>query len=287
MRKLLEAKVCFKKFLKMIKTGAVLLVRCSGVSLKWTREELQQLAQRTGKWIMMHKALHQRDHIHRIYVPRKEEERGYASIKKSVDTSIRLIEDYIKKRQEALITAAKNNSDTVRKNRRTITRKQKWQEKQLHGYFNRKIGEISHEKTWAWIRNGNFKCETKSLLVAAENNAKRTNYIKAKIDNIQQKCKCTFCNDRDQTINYISKNRKLAQKKVRQDTTAWETWSKGIVQEFLNLIILWQYTTSRLPFSQSPHLCPGVSLISIRTYKTQHTQRRGWKKIEQTNTDLG
>ena len=35
------------------------------------------------------------------------------------------------------------------------------------------------------------------------------------------------------------------------------------------------------------HLQPGVFHISLRTHKTQHTQSRGWKKREQTNTDLG
>ena len=35
------------------------------------------------------------------------------------------------------------------------------------------------------------------------------------------------------------------------------------------------------------HHRSGVFRISLRTHKTQHTQPRGWKKREQTNTDLG
>ncbi len=41
-----------------------------------------------------------------------------------------------------------------------------------------------------WLRRGNLKRETESLLIAAQNNAIRTNYIKAKIDNMQQLIKC-------------------------------------------------------------------------------------------------
>ena len=44
-------------------------------------------------------------------------------------------------------------------------------------------GEIAREKTWIWLRKGNLKRETESLLIVAQNNAIITNYIKSKIDN--------------------------------------------------------------------------------------------------------
>ena len=50
---------------------AVLLVRFSGPFLKWTRDELKQMDQRTRKLIAMHKALHPRDDVDRLYVSRK------------------------------------------------------------------------------------------------------------------------------------------------------------------------------------------------------------------------
>ena len=65
-------------------------------------------------------------------------------------------------------------------------------------------------------RKGNFKRETKSLLIAAQNNAVRTNHIKAGIDKTQQNSKCKRCGDRDETINHIiSECSKLAQKKYK------------------------------------------------------------------------
>ena len=55
--------------------------------------------------------------------------------------------------------------------------------------------------------------ETESLLIAAQNNAIRTNHIKARIDKTQQNSKCRLCGDRDETINHIiSECSKLAQK---------------------------------------------------------------------------
>ena len=45
----------------------------------------------------MHKALHPRDDIDRLYVSRKEGGRGFASIKDSFNISIRRFEDDINK----------------------------------------------------------------------------------------------------------------------------------------------------------------------------------------------
>ena len=38
----------------------------------------------------------------------------------------------------------------------TITRKQRWEEKQLYGYFKQQTNEIVHEKNKVWLWKGNF-----------------------------------------------------------------------------------------------------------------------------------
>ena len=48
----------------------------------------------------MHKALHPRDDVDRLYVSKKDEGRGLASIENSVDASIQRQEDYIKRAGE-------------------------------------------------------------------------------------------------------------------------------------------------------------------------------------------
>ena len=102
----------------------------------------------------------------------------------------------------------------------TKTRKQKWEGKQLHGRFKRLINDISHDKTWTWLRKGNFKRETELLQTAAQNSTLRTNHIKTRIDKMQQNSKCRQCGDRDETINHIiSECSKFPQKeyKARHD----------------------------------------------------------------------
>ena len=86
----------------------------------------------------------------------------------------------------------------------------------MYGRYKRLINNISHQKTWTWLRKGNLKRETKSLLIAALDNAIRTNHIKARIDRTQQNNKCRLCRDRDETINHIIiECCKLAQKEYK------------------------------------------------------------------------
>ena len=57
-----------------------------------------------------------------------------------------------------------------------------------------------------WLRKGNLKKETESLLIAAQKKKKndiRTNHIKVRIDKTAQNSKCWLCDDRDETINHI------------------------------------------------------------------------------------
>ena len=63
-------------------------------------------------------------------------------------------------------------------------------------------GENLH-KTWTLVGKRNLKRKTESLLIAAQNNVIGSNYIKAKINNMQQNGKCTLCGDKDKMINPI------------------------------------------------------------------------------------
>ena len=124
-RKLLETKLNRRNLIKGINTWAVPLVRYSGPFLKWTREELKQMDQRTRKLMTMHKALHSGDNVDRLYVSRKEAGRGHASNEDSVDISIHRLKNYIQKNEGGFITATRHETENTMNNRMTITRKQK------------------------------------------------------------------------------------------------------------------------------------------------------------------
>ena len=105
--------------------------------------------------------------------------------------------------------------------------------KKLYGRLKRLINTISHQKIMTWLRKGNLMRETESLLIAAQDNAIRTNHIKTRIDKTQQNSKYRLCGDRDETINHIiSECSKLTQKeyKTRHDWVGqvihWEMCNK-------------------------------------------------------------
>ena len=64
----------------------------------------------------MHKALHPRDDVDRLYVSRKEGRRGLASIEDSVDTSIHRLANYIQKHEGGLITATRHETENTMNN---------------------------------------------------------------------------------------------------------------------------------------------------------------------------
>ena len=108
----------------------------------------------------------------------------------------------------------------------TITRKQKWEKKHLYDRIKRRINTILLEKTWTWLRKGNLKRETESLLIPTQDNAIRINHIKARIDKDQQNSKFRLCDDRDETINHIiSECSKLAQREY----TARHDWVGKVI----------------------------------------------------------
>ena len=130
----------------------------------------------------------------------------------------------------------------------------------------RLINNISHQKTWAWLRKGNLKREMESLLIAVQDNAIRTNYIKARIDETQQNSKCRLCSDRDETINHIiSEGSKLSQKEYKarhnihwkmcrkfhfDHTNKWYMYNPAPVLENDSHKLLWDFNI------QTDHLIP-------------------------------
>ena len=73
----------------------------------------------------MNKVLHRRSDVGRLYVLRKRDWRGLASIEDSIDEWIQRLEDYIEKHRGGQITGTRNNTDNTRISRTELTKKQK------------------------------------------------------------------------------------------------------------------------------------------------------------------
>ena len=75
-------------------------------------------------------------------------------------------------------------------------------------------------ESWAWLRKGYLKKETEGLIVAAQDQALRTNWIKKNIDKQNISEKCRMCGQRDESVSHIvAECSKMAQSdyKARHD----------------------------------------------------------------------
>ena len=89
----------------------------------------------------------------------------------------------------------------------------------LHGQFERDTNDKKSEKSWHWLRNGNLKRETESLLAAAQEQTLNTNSVrKIYHKDVSNKFQimwntCGKCSAHSEWLQYVSTER--AQEKTR------------------------------------------------------------------------
>ena len=92
-----------------------------------------------------------------------------------------------------------------------------WKEKALQGEFIQQISNVAGEESWRWLRNGFLKKETEGLILAAQEQALRTNSIKYSIDKTSETPLCRLCGETTETVRHIvSGYKKLAQREYRK-----------------------------------------------------------------------
>ena len=95
-------------------------------------------------------------------------------------------------------------------------RKRQYKEKALPGQLDGTTEEIKDKDSWNWLKKGTLKKETEGMLMAAQDQALRTNYIKKITDCKDVSPMCRLCGDREETISHIvAECSKLAQKQYR------------------------------------------------------------------------
>ena len=86
----------------------------------------------------------------------------------------------------------------------------------LHGQFERDTDDKKSEKSWHWLRNGNLKRETESLLSAAQEQALNTNSVR-KIYHKDLSNKCRLCGTHvENVLHIVSGCSMLAQKEYKR-----------------------------------------------------------------------
>ena len=296
-RKLLKTKLNGGNVIKGINTWAVSLLRYTAAFVDWTKDELREIDRRTRKYLNMYKALHPRDSVARLYLPRNLGGRGLFSVEDCADKARLGLMTYVRESQESLITAARaeikkeiNEIEDVEefKKRKTEERMQEYSNKELHGQFIREVKDSSCDKSWVWLKDGNLKKETESLIISAQTQSIRTNLIKSKIDKSQDNPKCRLCHQKDESVNHIlCECTALAQKEYRkrhdgvakalhwdlcrgyglEHTEKWYDHKPEPVTENQDVKILWDFTIQT--DKKITHNRPDIVLIDKRNSKCQ------------------
>ena len=118
-------------------------------------------------------------------IKRAEGGRGIVSVEDCVEIETNSQLKYIIESEEKWLKAVKDEGilgEGTSKEEIADKRRNQYKEKPLHGQYVRSTEEIRDYKSWNWLKRGTLKKETEGTLMAAQNQALRTNAIKSRID---------------------------------------------------------------------------------------------------------
>jgi hypothetical protein len=204
-RTMLKTRLNGGNIIKAINTYAVSVVRYSAGIVKWSREELAVIDRKTRKLLTIYGGLHPRSDVDRLYVQRKEGGRGLKSVMDTVKDEERQLAQYVCSMEGSLMQAVSNRLrlQECAESENRISHESNWKEKPMHGQFPRQIEEVCSNISWQWLVNGHLKRETESLIVAAQDQALRTNHRKAKIEKDGTDPACRICKAKEETVQHI------------------------------------------------------------------------------------
>ena len=184
----LKLKFNAKNVFQVINTLVLLTVRFSAGIIESTKEAVKEIDRETRKIITMCGGLHSRSNVEWLCLTRSEGGRGLVSIEDCVNNERENLALYALRSNEKLIIAATteiklekfiNVQNRLERRKEHLT---EWKEKAVHSQFLRETVSTDDGNRREWLKQGELKRETKSILCAAQEQALRVNVIKYSID---------------------------------------------------------------------------------------------------------
>lgn len=239
-RKILESELSSKNKISAIGALATPVIEYSFAIVQWTNEEIRTLDRKTRKLMTIHGMLHPKADVDRLYVTRKNGGRGLRQLEAAHTVAIYRTAHYIehKAAQDHIINTVKTHEDN-KPTQNSITKKgirirekffnerdnlaaestpatisnkikkeieNNWKRKPLHGQLQQQMNEVGIDKnlSFLWLRTGNIRAETESLIIAAQDQALTTRAIEARIHRTQTDGKCRICQKFEETVEHIT-----------------------------------------------------------------------------------
>ena len=152
-----------KNKIKAANSWAVSLIRYEAGTIKWNKEELQEIDRKSRKLMTMNIELNPRSDVARIYVPRKKGGRGLISCKSCVMREENNLSWYVRISEEVLLkkvgdSNVVNISEVVDPKEYKVNETvNEWKQKRMHGQYVRGKEGIVWDRTWQWIAKGDLK----------------------------------------------------------------------------------------------------------------------------------
>ena len=192
--------------------------------MDWTKEETKELDRWTRKQLIAGRALHRKSNVMRIYIKYMYGGRGLISVEECYAAELRSIDFYLVNSEEELLKVVarleKLEKDKIEgkkdySNRIEQEKMDQFRSTKLHGQFGRDTDDKKSGKSWHWLRNGNLKRETESLLSAAQEQVLNTNSVRNIYhENVSNKCR--LCGTHvENVLHIVSGCSMLAQKEYK------------------------------------------------------------------------
>ena len=151
-RKILKSKLNGGNMVEAINCRAVTVVRYAAGIVEWTKEKLQIMDRKPRKLMTLHHALHPQADVDSLYFKRAEGGRGLMSVEDSVNSEMNSLSQYVESCNGPLLEAV-YKEEVLRCYAKSYEaaslqreRKERFQEKQLHGQFWRNTAEIRDKR---------------------------------------------------------------------------------------------------------------------------------------------
>ena len=234
-KKILRSQLHGRFAFRAISTWAVPVLRYGAGIINWRKDELKNIDIKTRKILRYNGAHHPQEDVDRLYVSREKGGRGLQSIEEVITREENALTTYFKEGTKPMISRLATlmtkegilKGDIIDKEKdkmhKESIRLDKWTAKVMHGQYRRQIITIADPYSWEWLKQQDLKKETESLIIAAQDQAVRTNYIKHRVDKTTASPLCRLCRSSSETIDHILNGcPKLAQTeyKMRHDKVA-------------------------------------------------------------------
>lgn len=150
---------------------------------------------------------------------RAEGGRGLISVEDCAEILVNSLFKYVESCNETFLKAVQDEDfihPGTSKEIVKVKRIESYKEKFLHGQYEKLTVGIRSADSWAWLREGTLKKETEGMIMAAQDQALRTDVIKSCIDKQGVSPICRICGKREETIAHlVAECGKLAQKQYK------------------------------------------------------------------------